>query len=206
MPSFGLVDPDYHMRLRVAADDAHGPVYMLSLARFRPGSGQVLGRASGCDPYSRYIPVPLLTAVGASLCFVGDVVAGSGGWDRVGVIRYPTRRAFVSLSDRSDLRDWTALKERRAERVIILGLVPVAGLPVDLSQRVLLEVWHGPPPPPMVAGPVTEFEVEGTYVGDGRRWSGARYTPIELGTALPLQPARFGYQAMLVDPVIERWP
>jgi hypothetical protein len=206
VPSFGLIDPDYQTRLRtVASGDADGPVYMLTLARFRPGSGQVLGWASARDPGSRYVPIPLLTAVGASLCLVADVVAGAGGWDRVGFMRYPTRRAFVTLSDRSEMKDWNATKERRTERVIMLGVVPVAGLPADPAQRALLEVWHGPTPPLMATGAVTEFDVEGTYMGDGRQWSGARYTAIELGTALPLRPARFGYLAVLVEPVIERW-
>lgn len=205
MPSYGLVDPGYQMRLREAAGAPDGPLYMLSLARFRPGSGQVFGRESSRDPDSRYIPISLLTAVAASLCFVGDVVAGSGGWDRVGVVRYPTRRAFMALNSRRDTSDWNAAKERRTERAMMLGLVPVSHLPVGLSQRVLVEVWHGPTPPPMAAGPLTEFEVEGTFIGDGRQWSGARYTAIEPGTALPLQPDRFGYQAMLVEPIVEHW-
>ena len=205
MVSYGLVDADYETRLRAAAGTVDGPVYMLSLARFRSGSGQVFGRESSRDPDSRYVPIPLLTTVGASLCFVADVLAGSGGWQRVGVIRYPTRRAFLALNDRSDTRDWNATKERRAERAIMLGLVPVAGLPGDLSERVLIEVWHGPTPPQLTAGSPTEFEVEGTYIGDGRQWSGVRYTAIDPGTALPLEPARFGYLAVLVEPVIERW-
>jgi hypothetical protein len=205
VPSYGLVDPDYEQRLQMAAGDDDGPVYMLSLARFRRASGQVFGREYGRDPDSRYVPIPLLAAVGANLCFLADVVAGPGGWDRVGVIRYPTRQAFLALSGRSDADDWNATKERRAERVILLGLVPVASLPVDQFIRGLLEVWHGPTPPPMGAGPSTEFDVEGTYIGDGRQWSGARYTAINRGTPLPLVPARFGYLAVLVEPVIERW-
>ena len=193
------------MRLRAVTDQADGPVYMLSLARFRPGSGQVLGRSSSLDPDSRYVPIALLSAVDASLCFVADVVAGSGGWHRVGVIRYPTRRAFLELGDRSDARDWNAKKEGRAERVIMLGLVPAGDLPSPHPQRALVEVWHGSAPEPIAAGTATEFEVEGTYIGDGRQWSGARYTAIDPGTALPLEPARFGYLAVLVEPVIERW-
>jgi hypothetical protein len=111
----------------------------------------------------------------------------------------------MTMNDHSEMKVWNATKERRTERVIMLGLVPVAGQPVELSQRALLEVWHGPTPPPMAAGPATEFEVEGTFLGDGRRWTGVRYTPIQPGTVLPLEPARFGYQALLVEPIIERW-
>jgi hypothetical protein len=70
---------------------------------------------------------------------------------------------------------------------------------------VLLEVWNGPEPAPLVAGCAARFDVEGTIIGDGRQWSGVRFTPIELGTALPLHPARFGYQALLLAPVLERW-
>jgi hypothetical protein len=205
VPAYGAVDADYDMRLRAAADSGDGPVYMLSLAQFWSGSGQLFGRESSRDPDSRYVPIPLLTAVGASLCFVADVVAGSDGWERVGVIRYPTRQAFIALNGRSDTRDWNATKERRAERAIMLGLVPTGGLPSELSQRVLLEVWQGPAPEPIAAGTATEFEVEGTYIGDGRQWNGARYTALDPGTALPLEPARFGYLAVLVEPVIERW-
>jgi hypothetical protein len=98
------------------------------------------------------------------------------------------------------------MKERRAERMILLGLLPPGDLPTASSQRVLVEIWHGPAPRPIAAGAVTEFEVEGTFIGDGQRWTGARYTALEPGTALPLRPARSAYDAMLVDPIIERWP
>jgi hypothetical protein len=203
--TYGLVDADYSTHLRTVADHSDGPIYMLSLTRFRPDSGQLLGRSAGLDPDSRYIPIPLLSAVDASLCFVADVVAGAGGWNRIGVIRYPTRRAFLELGDRSDTREWNARKEERTERMIMLGLVPTGSLPVEHSQRGFLEVWHGPAPGPIAAGTAVEFEVEGTFLGDGRQWSGARYTAIDPGTALPLDPARFGYLAVLVEPVIERW-
>lgn len=204
MPTYGLVDADYGARLREMTDQADGPFHMLSLTKFLPGSGQVFGRASGRDPDSRYVPISLLTAVGARLCLVADVVAGSE-WDRVGAIWYPSRRAFVDMHGRSDTRSWIARKQQRAERVIMLGVMPTGDLPVERSQRALLEVWHGPEPTPIATGSATEFEVDGTYIGDGRQWSGARYTVIDPGTALPLEPVRFGYQAVLVEPIIERW-
>jgi hypothetical protein len=204
VPPYGLLDASYEKQLREAGE-ASGALYMLSLTKFRSDSGQILGRSSSRDPDSRYVPIPLLSAVSASLCFVADVVAGSEDFHRVGVIRYPTKHAFVELHDRSDTKEFMARKERRAERLIMLGMSPTGGPPVDRSQLALLEVWLGPSPEPIAAGTVTEFEVEGTYIGDGRHWSGARYTSIEPGTALPLEPARFGYLAALVTPIIERW-
>jgi hypothetical protein len=203
--SYGVVDADYGMRLRAGSGLADGPFYMLSLTRFLPGSGQILGRSSSQDPDSAYVPIEFLRAAGATLCFVADVVAGPDGFDRVGVIRYPTRRAFIELQDSSDTKDWIARKAQRAERLIMLGLNPVGALPAAQHQRVLVEVWAGSAPEPNTAGTATGFAVEGTYIGDGRQWSGARYTPIDPGTALPLEPARFGYLAVLVEPVIERW-
>ena len=205
MFTYGLVDPDYAARLRSIAVDSDGPIYMLTVTSFRPDSGQNFGRPSILDPDSRYAPQGMFSAVGASLCFMADVVAGVGGWDRVGVVRYPTRRAFMALTDQQDTKEWNAMKERRADRMILVGLMPSGDLPSALAQRILVEVWHGPTPEPIAAGTATEFDVEGTYIGDGRQWSGARYTPIDPGTALPLEPARFGYLALLVEPIIERW-
>jgi len=178
---------------------------MLTVTSFRPDSGQLFGRPSILDPDSRYAPHGMFSAVGANLCFMADVIAGTGGWNRVGVVRYPTRRAFLSLGDRDDTRDWNALKERRADRMILLGLMPSGDLPAALSQRVLVEVWHGSAPAPIAAGTATEFEVEGTFISDSRQWSGARYTTIDPGTALPLEPARSAYLGLLVEPVVQRW-
>ncbi|MBO0831135.1 MAG: hypothetical protein J2P29_04095 [Actinobacteria bacterium] len=203
---YGLVEADYSMRLRAVPGHSDGPIYMLTLTSFRVGGGQILGRSSSQDPDSRYIPLELLSSVGASLCLVADVVAGPGEWDRVGVIRYPSRSRFLELADSPEWKDWCARKERRVRRAIMVGMVPAADLPGDdLSQRTLVEVWHGPAPARIASGHVTEFSIEGTYVSDGRQWSGARFTPLGHGAALPLQPPRFGYQAMLVEPIIERW-
>ena len=205
MFTYGLVDAEYSTRLRAVADHSDGPIYMLTVTSFRPDSGQRFGRDSILDPDSRYAPLSLFAAVGANLCFMADVVAGLGGWDRVGVVRYPTRRAFIELTGRSETKEWNAMKERRADRMILMGLMPSGDLPATDAQRALIEIWHGPQPRRITDGVAAEFEVEGTYIGDGRQWSGARYTTIDPGTALPLEPARFGYLAVLVEPIIERW-
>ncbi|MGB6456450.1 MAG: hypothetical protein WBH47_18420 [Streptosporangiaceae bacterium] len=207
MPRYGLIDAAYATRIRETAGQADGPIYMLSLTRLRactdtsPRGLPAVGR----DTVTDYAPIPLLSSVGAALCLAASVVASSPGWDRVGVVGYPSRRAFLELAYRLEFRTWHARKERAMEHTTVLGTLPTGGLPVADSQRVLLEVWNGPEPAPLIAGPVARFDVEGTVIGDGRQWSGVRYTPIELGTALPLHPARFGYQALLLEPLLERW-
>lgn len=207
MLRYGLVDADYAMRLRETSGDVDGPIYMLGLTSLRPGTDTsprglpALGRESRSD----FAPIPLLTAVGAVLCLAASVVASSPDWDRVGVVSFPSRRSFLELADRRDFREWHARKVESVDHMIVLGTLPAETLPPADSQRLLLEVWNGPEPSPLVPEPTARFDVEGTVVGDGRQWSGIRYTAITLGTALPLHPPRFGYQALLLAPALERW-
>ncbi len=207
MLRYGLIDAEYAMRLRETAGDVDGPIYMLGLTRLRPGTDTsprglpALGR----DTLSDFAPIPLLSTVGAALCLAANVVASSPDWDRVGVASFPSRRSFLELADRRDFREWHARKVESVDHMTVLGTLSAEGLPPADSQRLLLEVWNGPEPTPLATEPAATFDVEGTIVGDGRQWSGVRYTPIELGTVLPLCPARFGYQALLLAPVLERW-
>jgi hypothetical protein len=176
---------------------------MLGLEKFRPDVDQ--GAARGRADHF-YAPIPLLTAAGAALCFAADVVASSGGWDRVAVIGYRTRRSFVELAYEPQFLDWHAAKQVRLEHTMVIGMLPAGNLPGQASSgRILLEAWTGPQPALLAAGPATLFNVEGTVIGDGRQWSGIRYTPIESGTSLPLRAAMSGYQALLLEPTIERW-
>jgi hypothetical protein len=204
---YGLIDAEYAMRLRETAGDVDGPIYMVGLTMLRPGTDTsprglpALGR----DTLSEFAPIPLLSAVGAGLCLAASVVASSPDWHRVGVVSFPSRRSFLELADRRDFREWHARKVESVERMTVLGTLRGEGLPTAGCQRLLLEVWNGPEPTPLVNEPTARFDVEGTVVGDGRQWSGIRYTAIAPGTALPVQSPRFGYQALLLAPVLERW-
>jgi hypothetical protein len=201
VPRYGEIDRDYAKRLRSTAAD--GPIYMLGLTSFLAASA---GKSGDRDPATAYAPIPILASAGAVLCFAADVLASTGGWDRVAVIGYPSRKAFVDLAYRADFQAWHVTKEDQLERTTVLGTLPVGGLPGPASHgRMLLEAWAGAEPAPVTAGLATGFTVEGTVFGDGRRWSGVRYTPIEPGVPLPLQEAAPGYQALLLEPTIERW-
>ena len=205
MPRYGQVDADYAHRLRSVTTD--GPIYMLGLVKFRShGADGAAGPAAGSGSGSFYAPIPLLSSAGAALCFAANVVASSGNWDRAAVIGYPSRRSFVKLAYEPQFVDWHSAKENRMESTTVLGMLPAGNLPGPASsERILLEAWTGPVPPMLTGGPATLFEVEGTIIGDGRQWTGIRYTPIELGTSLPLRAATPDYQAMLLEPTIERW-
>jgi hypothetical protein len=208
VPRYGRIDSDYGMRLRSTATEADGPIYMLNLTRYRPGSVfDVTGdyEALSQDVNARYA-ISVLASVGATLCFVADVLASSGDWGQVAVVRYPTRRSFLAMAAQSDFQAWHGRKGEDMERTAVMGVLPVSTVPAKASpRRVLLEIWDGLDPPLVADGPVTRFEVEGTIVGDGRRWTGARHSAIEPGTPLPLLPPRPDYQALLLDPRVERW-
>lgn len=182
---------------------------MLNLTRYRPDVGYARtggAAADSQDPAGRYAPLAVLAAIGAALCFVADVVASPGNWDRVAVVGYPSRRAFVSMAARKDFRDWHADKAAAIEETVVMGTLPIHDLPVQSStSRILLEAWGGPEPARIAAGEEWEFAVEGTLVSDGRHWTGARFTAIEPGTPLPLEPTSPPYQALLLAPTIERW-
>jgi hypothetical protein len=206
VPRYGLIDSDYAGRLRSPSVD--GPFYMLNLTRYKPQADfhRSADRQSGVRAEAHYAPVGLLGTIGATLCFVADAVASTGDWDRVSVVGYPSRHAFVEMADRSDFQQWHLQNSESIAELLVLGLLRPAELPDEASTyRILLEIWHGEPPVPLAAGRASSFAVEGTIVGDGRRWSGARFTMIEAGTPLPLPDGRPSYQALLLEPVLERW-
>jgi hypothetical protein len=201
-----VIDAEYATRIRETAIDADGPVFMLGFRKIRPGADANPRRISAVGhAVVTNASIPMISSVGAELCLVATVVASSLNWDRVAVMGFPSRRSFLELTDLREFRAWSVQHEESNERIMLLATLPTGRLPAIDNQRLLLEVWNGQEPAPLVQGPATRFDVEGTVVGDGRQWSGVRYTPIELGTALPLQPTRFGYQALLLAPVLERW-
>jgi hypothetical protein len=204
---YGQTDADYALQL--ATSTADGPIYMLNLLKYRPvadygagGESGVTGREADC----RYAPLDQVLAGGATLCFTAEVVASQHGWDSVVVLRYPTRQSFISMVSRSDFQERHVHREAGLDRFTLLGTVPATVLPrTGTAARVLLEVWDGIEPKPVTRSEAVSFDVEGTVIGDGRRWTGARYTVIEAGTPLPLLAPRPDYQALLLEPRVERW-
>jgi hypothetical protein len=135
---YGTIDTDYAMRLATSTDDA--PIYMINLMKYREvadyGDGTDSGR-SGQDADDEYAPLESLAAIGAEVVFFADVetqlLGAEPTWDRIGVVKYPSRRAFIDMQSRPEFQAKHVHKEAGMERTIVMGgqPVPVPELPAD---------------------------------------------------------------------------
>lgn len=130
---YGTVDPQYvdHLSSRPAAED--GPIWMVNLMRYRDRAAYADGRPSdltGREADDLYAPLDSLAAVGAEVVLFGEVesqlLGAAPAWDRVAVVRYPTRRAFVEMQQRPEFQAHHVHKDAGMEHTIILGCLPFA--------------------------------------------------------------------------------
>jgi hypothetical protein len=222
---FGQIDASYGRTLATTPPEDDGPVWMVNLMKYRDVAVYTDGRPStisGREADDRYAPLSVLADLGAEVVFFGDVehqlVGDEPTWDRIGVVKYPTRRSFLEMQSRPDFMELYAHKEAGMESTIIIGCQPTdAPLPAaHLSDSVA----HSPTPEdqpiillhvlalrddaparmdPTLAGLLGTphggrangwFEVEGTIVGDGRPWHEVRFS---------LFPSRAAFDAAVLD-------
>ena len=159
IPAFGTPGRDYFRRILNLAPEDDGPVWMVNFMHYRAeaayedGSHGLTGRQAD----DLYMPTAVLQAIGAEVSFYGDVVAqldpNPPRWDRIGVVRYPTRRSFIEMQARSDFQQLVVHKHAGMESTIITGCRPFA---MTESMRPDPSTWssieHSPTPED---GPVT---------------------------------------------------
>lgn len=200
MPGYGQIDRDYGKRLATSDPEADGPVYMLNLMKYRERAvydGGETADVTGREADDIYNPTDVLHDIGARVVFVANVHESSEPWDRVGVVRYPTRRSFIEMQSRRDFQDKHVHKEAGMDHTIVMGTLPAGALPDRAKPaRVLLEVWRD-------AVGDASFDVEGTIIGDGRTWSCARYTTLADGDPIPS--GDDGHQVLVLQPYIDQW-
>jgi hypothetical protein len=142
-----------------AAED--GPFWALNLMKYRAVAdygGATTESKSGREADDQYAPLGPLKAIGAIVAFHGDVVRqplGTPVWDRVGIVRYPSRAAFFAMQRRDDFKEKHVHKEAGMETTIVLACLPA------------------PPSAPDEA--VTLLDVEGVIIGEDRAFTTARF-------------------------------
>lgn len=186
--NYGLIDKDYAVALATRAPESDGPIWMVNLMKYREVAAYDDGRGieiSGRQADDLYNPSKILSDIGADIMFVADVVGNHGQgdpWDRIAIVRYPTRRSFIDMQSRRDFADKHKHKAAGMERTIIIGCRP-SDPSLDARQRprpaeprdlVMTVLGSGHK---AAAGDAVTLRAEGTIIGDGRSWSHVGFSP-----------------------------
>jgi len=192
MPSnkFPFGTPNFETAARwlhlAPADD--GPVWMVNLMKYREqadyGDGDTRG-LSGKEADDAYSPLGPLAAIGAVVALHGDVIeqtAGEPAWDRIGIVRYPSRASFFAMQDRDDFKRQYTHKQAGMEFTIVMGCLPTdsVGAPLPSGGDYVMRVRRfaggtdvGEDPEGVT--PVARFDVDGVILGDQRPWDEVRF-------------------------------
>lgn len=177
--------------------DQDGPFWAVNLMKYRDvadyGDG-VAATRSGRDADDEYSPVGPLAAIGAMVALWADVVTQSTGapiWDRIGIVRYPSRAAFLAMQQREDFKRKHVHKEAGMEFTIVMSCLPISAgdnTPSDTGSYVMrvsrFSAAEATPAELPGVHPVARFDVEGVIVGDERKWSEVRFDWVD-DDALP---------------------
>ncbi len=162
-PRYGTPDRDYGLKLATTSPEDDGPVWMVNLMKYRERADYADGRdtsISGRAADELYAPLGPLAAIGAEIVFAGEVeeqlLGAEPQWDRIAVVKYPTRRAFIEMQSRPDFQQLHVHKDAGMQETIVMGCLPIdlpsgAGSGID---------WEDVPHPPTDEdGPVVLLHV-----------------------------------------------
>ena len=190
--NYGKIDNQYAAFLATRPESQDGPIYMVNLMKYHEvaqysDQADVTKPISGREADDRYNPASILSRLGATFLLVGDVVSNadsSQDWDRIAVVRYPTRKSFIEMQSRKDFTEKHVHKAAGMKRTIIVGCRP-EDLSLDSRQRpkpnddrwLVLVLRHTSERASAFSSlpTATNFAVEGTIVGDGRTWDTVQF-------------------------------
>jgi hypothetical protein len=210
---YGAIDQAFVDQMASVPVEEDGPVYMLNLMRYRPwadyaelSEGEPHPRITGREADDRYAPLGILAEIGASIVLFGDVLEqhrGDEGWDRVAVVRYPTRRSFLDMQTRADFIALHVHKDAGMERTIIAlcQLATEAPRATASGGDVLLDLVTTAYP--VDSSSRAHLDVEGTVVGDGRPWQTARLTTATPGATPVLMETDGEATSVTVRPLLD---
>ena len=192
---YGTIDKDYAIHLATRPPEDDGPIYMVNLMKYHEvaqyasetGPDQPV---SGREADDRYNPSSILGKLGATIVFVGDVVGnhvGTEDWDRIAIVRYPTRKSFIDMQSRKDFSEKHVHKAAGMQRTIIVCCRPqdlsldTRGRPKTDDNRLVAMVVRQTPNRDAAFGQLpgaTNLAAEGTIIGDGRKWDTVQFVPV----------------------------
>jgi len=193
-------------------------VWMLNLMKYKPVADYGDGTTSsitGREADDIYAPTAVLADLGATVPLFGDVihqVTDDVAWERIGIVRYPSRASFFAMQERDDFQKQYVHKEAGMETTIVMGCVPrsvadpaeAGSGPVVMRVRRYVEgATPGVDPDGVV--PVVHFDVDGVILGDGRTWDDVRFDRVS-ADVLPRLAATEGVAeqvVVVVDPFLE---
>lgn len=193
---YGTIDKEYGMFLATRPPEEDGPIYMVNLmkyhevARYEDGTG-VGHEISGKDADDRYNPTSILNKIGANVVFYGDVVGnlvGDEDWDRIGIVRYATRRSFIEMQSRQDFGEKHVHKAAGMARTTLVCCRPLdesldtRNRPTPLESRLVAMVVRQASDRDGAFADLPEavqFTAEGTIIGDGRKWDTVQFIAVD---------------------------
>ena len=160
-----------------------GAFWAVNLMKYRPLAEYADGRETtltGREADDLYAPYGPIEAVGGMVAFGADVsnqLSGSPEYDRVAIVRYPSRAAFFEMQRRDDFQELHVHKDAGMEFTTVIACLPRATVATSSpdDESLVLRVRRltpdsTPAADPEGVSPVTHLEAEGVIIGDGRSW------------------------------------
>jgi hypothetical protein len=178
------------------APENDGPFWALNLMKYREvadyGDGRP-GARTGREADDEYTPREALAGIGAQIVFAAEVdriLVGDGtAWDRIGIVRYPSRRRFLEMQQRDDFKKKHVHKDAGMEFTIVMSCLPVEAFAGSTERHSFVELriaGGAAAAPPPLAGDAGVFDVEGVIVGDERTWTQASFRWIDRDDEAPV--------------------
>ena len=212
---YGSLDNGYWDQLMDDASGPHGPVWSISLHKFRERACYADGDRgrTGAQAFDHFVDIDLIDSVGGELVLDGPIIQTRRGepWDRLVVLSLPSAGALVEMmshptatcrhehKDAGVLRSIQLIGTQLAQPVADIVTAPDD----DAVINALFWRYNDPDAPekflaatPGLARSVGAsreawFEVDGTLIHDGNDWDEvffARYPSIEAYEALNAHP------------------
>jgi len=189
---YGTIDKEYGMFLATRPPEEDGPIYMVNLMKYHEvaqyDDGTGVGKSiSGKEADDRYNPTSILNKIGANVVFYGDVISnhiGDEDWDRIGIVRYATRKSFIEMQSRSDFGEKHVHKAAGMARTTLVCCRPEdesldgRDRPSPLESRLVAMVVRQASNRQSAFSDLPEavhFSAEGTIIGDGRKWDTVQF-------------------------------